>query len=112
MGPMRKNHHLSNEKRASPWLFLPDAWSRAFFSVTTSHRHGVFLCFFLIQGAFLWDGLGRDVDVHLHLRHIYDTTSRMGWGGMLTSTCTYVLSMILRHGWVGVGCEGSTKLAA
>ncbi len=55
---------------------------RARFSVTISHRHGVFLCFFLIQGAFLWDGLGRDVDVHLHLRHIYDTTSRMGWGGL------------------------------
>ena len=31
---------------------------------------------------------------------------------MLTSTCTYVISMILRHGWVGVGCEGSTILAA
>ena len=58
---------------------------RARFSVTISHRHGVFLCFFLIQGAFLWDGLGRDVDVHLHLRHIYDiydTTSRMGWDGL------------------------------
>ena len=26
--------------------------------------------------------MGWDVDVHLHLRHIYDATSRMGWGGV------------------------------
>ena len=30
----------------------------------------------------------------------------LGWGGMLTSTCTYVISMILRYGWVGVGWGG------
>ena len=56
-----------------------------------------------------WGAVGWDVDVHLHVCHIYDTTSRMGWvgsGGMLTSTCTYVISMILRHGWVGWGRVG------
>ena len=31
---------------------------------------------------YAWVGVGWDVDVHLHLRHIYDTTLRMGWGGL------------------------------
>ena len=70
-------YQVSNEKRAPGCSFrMP---GRARFAVPTSHRHGVFFRFFLIQGAFLWDGLGWggvgwDVDVHLHLRQEVDAT--------------------------------------
>ena len=47
----------------------------------------------------------------LHLRHELDATSRMGWGGcgigMLTSTCTGVMKLMLRHGSGGVGVGSS-----
>ena len=88
---------------------------RAHFSLTTPHRHGVFFCFFLIQGAFLWDGFGwggmgcwRPLALPSYL-WCY-VTHGVGWDGMLTSTCTSVISMMLRHAWGGVGWDVDVHL--
>ena len=70
---------------------------------TTTFDHGT-------HHAWVGGGVGWDVDVHLctsvismMLRHAW---VGVGCGGMLTSTCTSVISMMLRHAWFGVGCGG------
>ena len=56
----------------------------------TYHRYLFFFFLFSSPGrVFLgWGGVGWDVDIHLHLLHELDATSRMGWGwgggGMMT----------------------------
>ncbi len=76
----------------------------AFFSVF-SHPGRVFVG---------WVGVRWDVDVQLHLRHEVHATSRMGWGGigMLTSSCTCVMTLMLRHGWGGMLTSSCTWLVS
>ena len=58
--------------------------------------------------------MGWDVNVQLHLRHEVHITSRMGWGGigMLTSSCTCVMTLMLRHGWGGMLTSSCTWLVS
>ena len=56
-----------------------------------------------------WGGWG-DVNVHVHLHHEVDATSRQGWGEvggvMLTFMCTCIMKLMLRHVRVGGGVGG------